>query len=161
MRHDHDIQNWPAQEPSMDFADRAVTAMLTDDEASCAKPTRSNRALGKVVRWPGLFVLAAALVAATAWGRVLIASPPPAAEAVEEKAEPVAPQTKTGAKDVFARSFDPPQRFAEPAPTIAPRVWPPPEPVAKAEVEGELPRFVPVPRCQCQADGLICSCYDD
>jgi hypothetical protein len=152
MRHPLDplLDDWTAQEPPRDFAERTVEAMLADAQ----EPRR--RTLGK--HWFGGLLLAAALVGTTAWatlGRQSQAEGPPAAVQRTNLRAPAAPTAPPPRQAAPAAEPEP----APPPPSSPPVVSAPPRTAVSAEPPTPPP-FVPVPRCECQPGVMMCACLE-
>ncbi len=142
--------NWPAEEPSADFAERTVSAYLASQEQRGARLPQK--------RWVRL-VLLAAFVSASAWGAYQVthdvADEPVAAKESEEP--------RVAASSL---AFVPPatHAVAERAKVAAPAA-PRPVPIAVKPQAPEtvappaLPR-VPAPRCQCAPGFVVCGCSE-
>jgi len=162
MNHDFDFgpEAWPSQAPPSDFSDRCVSAMLDE-------PTpKSHR------RWRGrggtFLFLAAALCASSAWatGHAQASSPP--AEAARfvpsmpiPSPEP-APSLHGGQLIELTPASSEPEDEEAPAGRPPAHLQEPPE-LAVPELEEPgpppPPPFVMVPRCTCDQDAVVCSCF--
>ena len=149
---DHWLDEWTAQEPPRDFAERTVEVMLAD-----AKQPR-RRTLGK--HWVGGLILAAALVGTTAWATLARhqqqQTPPVAVQRTNLRAPaaPLAPKPK----QVPAEPAEP--EPPTPPPSSPPAVSAPPPASASAEPVATPPPFVRVPRCECQPGAMMCACLE-
>lgn len=147
------LEHWSAQQPSIDFAQRATAEILMQE--------RSN--LIVVPRWrkPTLLILAVAFISASAWGAVeagrLLAARPSLNET------PIAPSPRPNAQQIAvgnAVAKIPPDEPMDAAkrPAALKRhvgVVPPSTEVAP------LPRpRVPAPRCDCGPGAIVCGCVE-
>jgi hypothetical protein len=155
-----ELNQWPAQAPPADFADRAVAAMLKAERRSPAR--RVDR------RWVAGLALAAVLAAAGAWGMVEIRKarapqtpavvPTPAATSVE----PAAPKRTSVQTAVAAPSASQPT----PAVTVTPSAPVRPKPSASAPVAVPSASVVVpdkkivAPRCECPPAEGFCTCIE-
>jgi len=155
--HDFDLgpDTWPSQAPPGDFADRCVSAMLEEPAP------KSHR------RWPGKgtsFFLVAALCGSSAWatGKARASSPP--VEVVRfVPAMPMPtpePPPEMNRRIVELTPATPEPEEAEAPPPAPPvRRARPPEPEAEEPAAPAPPPFVMFPRCACDQDGVVCTCY--
>lgn len=158
--HDFDFgpDAWPTQAPPSDFADRCVSAMLEE-----AAPKSHRRWLGKST----LFFLAAALCGSSAWatGQARASSPPAeVARFVPTMPMPTPePPPQMGGQLIELTPVTPEPEVEEEAPPARRVTRPRPPAPAKSEAEEPAvpapPPFIMVPRCACDQDGVVCSCY--
>jgi hypothetical protein len=138
---------WRPQEPSPDFADRTVAALLR--ERTRVQPRASKR-------WMAGVVMAAVLVSGAAFGLTgMVRHPRPAAP------PPPVPIGVEVSHDVCVTAAPPAERTeAPPAPTQdvprrAPRRALPPN----ADAGAGTPAGVKFPRCDCSVDQVLCTCF--
>jgi hypothetical protein len=138
--------DWQAQEPSPDFAARTVAAHL---RARARRPAVARR-------WIAVGGLAAVMVAGAAWGFTslrgeargsavaLAVEPPEAPVASVVEAPPVmAAELPDASLEAAAPPARPRHRVAAPAASAAP----------------DAGRKVMLPRCDCEFDQVMCTCY--
>jgi hypothetical protein len=136
---------WPAQEPSVDFADRTVGAILRD------RASRSERERRR--RWVGALVIAAVFVTGGAWARgVLSARKAPSAPALS-----AAPQARRATESVAVEAApaavrQPPEASREQVPPVTSTAHRSPHLSAPPDAG----RHVRVPMCNCAQ--TICDC---
>lgn len=153
-----DWTQWPAQEPSADFADRAVDAMLRAPSA----PVR--RRLDR--RWAFGLAFAATLAAAGAWAAVELTRRPAAPPA---PAEPPAPAACANTPQASAAQIAGPAMSAssEPVPAPVPSIVRPRPSASAASSAAPVPsasapeiKKVRTPRCECAPMAGFCTCVD-
>jgi len=155
-----DWNQWPAQEPPADFADKALAAMM--------KPERraGSRRLDR--RWVAGLALAAVLAAAGAWGMVEV-------KKAREARLPAAPADTTSPTESVG-SKPPPSRFvatlpsaSETAPTATVPPSAPPRPRPSASAPAAVPsatatapdKKILTPRCECPPNEGFCTCVGE
>jgi hypothetical protein len=142
-------ENWPVQEPSSDFAERTVSALLGSEQKKVARIPRG--------RWVRL-VLLAAFLSASAWGAYEATH----TDARGPSAVPASEEPRVVASSL---AFAPPvthavaerARVKPEAPRTAPTVS---KPAAPQPVAAPPPPRVPPPRCQCAPGFVVCGCSD-
>jgi len=142
---------WPAQQPPPDFAERTVAAVLRERRPRRVLRRRRSAIVG---------AMAAVMVAGAAWGftawsggrtapaRVPAAPPEAPTHVVSATRLPDAPASRDAGSEETAAT-PPPARRAPP---------PPPPPPSRPHVTPDAGRRVMVPRCECTADDVLCSC---
>jgi len=158
-----DFSRWTAQKPPVDFADKAVSAMLAQQSQAQTKRQQKRR------RWPGFLVLAAAFVGTTAWatlGRRQAPEEPPAPVVyVYREVRSAVPQPVTSPVAGRAVQLEEAEPKPPPPPPRRVAVSPPPEaPAASASAPPRVdllgPKVVRYPRCECQPHISFCSCVE-
>jgi len=157
MKDAPDFRRWTAQRPPVGFADATVDAIL-------ASETKAKRRHGHK-RWPGLVILAAALVGSAAWATLGSRRASEGAKASNVRlAEHVAIPTTPPRPMVSAPqpSEDEPPADPPAAKTVPRRASAPPPATASASVPTAppAPTIVHYPRCECQPHISFCSCIE-
>ena len=146
-----ELDDWTAQEPPRDFAERTVEAMLANGQE------QRPRTLGR--HWLGGVLLAAALVGTTAWatlGRQSSNEAPPAPVQRSHLRAPASPTAPPPRQEPAPKNEPEPP----PPPSIPPALSAPPRASASAEPLATPPPFVRVPRCECQPGAMMCACLE-
>jgi hypothetical protein len=147
------LDHWPAQQPSADFAAHVAAAILTEPRRVVAAP-----------RWrkPTLLILAAAFISASAWGAAAVIrsiAPPPALSeiVIAPSPKPSVPQVPMGSQPEI-RAQQPPEAVKR---TPAPAVVSKHPAVLPSQSSAPLPRpRVPAPRCECGPGAIVCGCIE-
>jgi len=155
---EHEQQNWPAQEPSVEFASRTAQTIL--DLQRAAPQVRR-------IRWgkPVLLLLAAALLSAGAWGAISASKYFAPRETPQTTVNPGVQQSPRPVEHRAVAS--PPETIVSPAalPSASvkkntPRTTVEPPPAASAS---PVPSGLPKPRtppCWCDPGAVICGCVE-
>jgi len=158
----YELDQWDAQQPPSDFAQRTAQAML----ASSAR----GKWRGRRGRHAGWLLLCAALVGGTAWGMWRHQASESAAGVVpaQATAKPAAPsKIEPRGRAIAAR----PRVAQAEVPTTHPKQKPLATPsVSTAAAAGAAtasstasttpPPFALQPRCTCEPTVMVCSCFD-
>jgi hypothetical protein len=150
-----DYSDWPAQEPSPDFAAKTVSAILGAEQG-----TRS-----KGRRWLIPCALAAIFVGSGAWAMIARhqAPEPEPTPSATAPAREVLPPTAQPTLDTMVAPRVPAKPAEVESPPSRPAIRPRPTAAASTAAPESKPdagNFVVFPRCICEHGTVICSCVE-